>query len=171
MTTAVYTPTFTPVAHVWARMNRRRHMSVEKLRALSNTPLFAGLTGKHLDMMGRITDRVPVDTGTTLMLQGRVATHMSIIIDGSASVMINGTEVAVLRAGDIIGELSMVDNKPASASVVTREASTVWHIARAGFIPLWENNPEMANPILASVVAKLRETNTAAYSTASPTSD
>ena len=142
MTRAVYTPTFTPFptfvpfASTRARTNRRHIMSDQKLQALTNAPLFAGLAPKHLEMVGRITDWVSVKAGTTLMFQDLVATHMSIIIDGSASVMINGTEVAVLRAGDIIGELSMVDNKPASASVITSEASTVWHIAQAGFIPL-----------------------------------
>lgn len=172
MTTAMYPqtfpsfPAFRAFAIARARLDERHILRDQKLEALSNTPLFSTLTAKHLDLIARVTDRVDVKAGTTLMYQGNIATHMSVLIDGTASVVIDGTEVAVLGPGDIVGELSMVDDRPASATVTINEASTVWLIARAGFIPVWDDNPEMANAMLRSVVTKLRNTNVAAYSTA-----
>lgn len=131
----------------------------DKLAALANTTLFSGLSKKHLEMIGRVTDRVDAEQGKVLIRQGQVTTHMAIIINGSATVTVDGAAIATIGAGDVVGELSMTDDQRASATVTLAEPSTIWLIARAGFIPVWEDNPEMSTQMLQSVVAKLRETN------------
>ena len=128
----------------------------EKLEALKKTTLFAGLKKKELEAIGQITDRTPVAAGRKLINEGQVTTHMYVLIDGSATVDVGGNEVATLGPGDVIGELSMIDDKPASASVTVAEDSHVWLIARGGFTPVWDKNPEMSRSILIGVVEKLR---------------
>lgn len=130
-----------------------------KLDALSTTALFSGLSNKHLELIGRVTDRVDVDAGRVLITQGQITTHMSIFITGGATITIDGQEVAQVGPGDVVGELTMVDGGRATASVTVSEDSTVWLVGRAGFIPVWEDNPDMSTPMLLAVVAKLRETN------------
>lgn len=131
----------------------------DKLAALKKTSIFSGLSGKHLELLGRVTDRVNVKAGHMLIMQDQVMTHMSILIEGAAEVEIDGTHIADLGPGDVVGELSMIDDERASAKVTITEDSTLWHIARAGFIPLWEKNPDMSKPMLLAVVQRLRETN------------
>ncbi|MEM7094581.1 MAG: cyclic nucleotide-binding domain-containing protein [Actinomycetota bacterium] len=134
-------------------------MSDGKLEALQNTTLFSGLSSKHLDLIGQVTDKVSVEAGRVLINQGQVTTHMAIIISGGASVSVDDNEVATVGPGDVVGELSMVDGERASATVTVTESSEVWLVGRAGFIPVWEKNEEMSTPMLNAVVAKLRETN------------
>ena len=131
----------------------------EKLDALAQTTLFAGLGKKHLELIGRVTDRVELDEGRMLIHEGQVTTHMAIFISGGAKVVVDDTEVATVGPGDIVGELSMVDDARASATVTTTEPSVVWLIARAGFRPVWEDNPEISRSMLLGVIQKLRETN------------
>ena len=131
----------------------------EKLDALAKTTLFAGLGKKHLELIGRVTDRVELDEGRMLIHEGQVTTHMAIFVSGGAKVVVDDTEVARVGPGDIVGELSMVDDSRASATVTTTEPSVVWLIARAGFRPVWEDNPEMSRSMLLAVIEKLRETN------------
>jgi len=131
----------------------------DKLEALKKISLFSTLSKKHLDLIARVADRVDVAPGTALTQQGRPQPHMAVIIDGSASVTVDGNVVATLGPGDVIGELSLIDNKPASATVTVTEHTTIWNIAKAGFSPVWEKNPEMSTAMLQAVAAKLRETN------------
>lgn len=84
---------------------------------------------------------------------------MAILISGNASVTVDGEQLATLSAGDVIGELSLVDNQPASATVTATEPTSIWNIAKAGFSPVWDKNPELSTAMLQAVVAKLRETN------------
>jgi len=131
----------------------------DKLEALAKTSIFSGLSKKHLELIGRVTDRVTLDPGQVVINQDQVTTHMAIFIDGAAEVSVDGNRVADVAPGDVVGELSMVDGGRASATVTITENSTVWYVGRAGFIPVWEKNPDMSTPMLLAVVSKLRETN------------
>ena len=129
----------------------------DKLEALKQTSIFGALDNKHLEAIGRVTDRVDVKGGRILIHEGRVVTHMYLLIDGSASVKVGDKVVATLSPGAVIGELSMVDDARASATVTIEEDSTVWVIARAGFLPVWEDYPEISHAMLKAVVVRLRE--------------
>ena len=129
----------------------------DKLVALKQTSLFAGLDKKHLKAIGQVTDRVNVPAGRVLLHEGRVVTHMYILISGSASVKLDDKVVATLGPGAVIGELSMVDDAPSSATVTCEEPSTVWLIPRSGFLPVWEDYPEISHEMLKAVVVRLRE--------------
>ena len=131
----------------------------DKLEALKKTAIFADLDKKSLTKIGRVTDRVQAEPGQVLMHEGQVVTHMYIMIDGSASVKVDDNKVADLGPGRVIGELSMVDAKPSSATVTIEEPSNLWLIARSGFVPVWEDNPEMSEAMLRAVVRKLRATD------------
>jgi CRP-like cAMP-binding protein len=84
---------------------------------------------------------------------------MSIIISGHARVDVDDAQVATLGPGDVIGELSMVDGQPSSATVTFIEPSTIFHIARTGFVPVWDKNPDISKEMLLAVVQRLRQTN------------
>lgn len=131
----------------------------DKLAALQRIDLFEDLSKKHLELIGRVTDGVDVEEGRVLINQGQVTTHMAVIVSGSATVTVDGEAVATLGEGEVVGELSMVDGERASASVTVAEPSRVWLIGRAGFLPVWEQNPEMSEPMLRAVVKRLRAAN------------
>ena len=128
----------------------------DKLEALKQTSLFAALDKKHLNAIAKVTDRVNVKAGRVLIHEGQVVTHMYILIEGSASVKLDDTVVATLGPGSVIGELAMVDDAPSSATVTIEEQSVVWLIARAGFLPVWEDYPEISHTMLKAVVKRLR---------------
>lgn len=131
----------------------------EKLEALKQVSLFSTLSKKHLDLIARVADHVEVAPGTELTREGRPQPHMAVIITGGASVTVGGEVLATLGAGDVVGELSLVDDQPASATVTTTEPTSIWNIAKAGFTPVWEKNPELSTAMLQAVVARLRKTN------------
>ena len=85
-----------------------------------------------------------------------VSTGASTAEEIEATVTVDDEVVATLGPGDVVGELSMVDGERASATVTADGDCTIWLIARAGFLPVFESHPEMAVSMLHAVVARLR---------------
>ena len=70
----------------------------------------------------------------TLIAEGQTIDHLYIVVEGVFAVRVaalQGREIAQLRAGEIVGEMSFVDSHPPSASVVALEDSLVLSIPSA----------------------------------------
>ncbi len=64
--------------------------------------------------------------------------------------MVNGQEVllAVLQAGDIFGEMALLDNKPRSASAIVAEAATMLAINKVNFEGMVKAQPQLATRLI-----------------------
>jgi len=70
--------------------------------------------------------------GAILIQQGAPVEQIYILLDGRLSVEIGGgTQVAMLMAGEIVGEVSFVDSRPPLASVVALVPSIVLGISKS----------------------------------------
>ena len=67
-------------------------------------------------------------------------------------------ELARLGSGAIFGEMSMVDEKPRSASVRALCSTRVKCIRRSQFLESFENDPDFAASLLKTLLERLRET-------------
>jgi CRP/FNR family transcriptional regulator, cyclic AMP receptor protein len=79
---------------------------------------------------GAVT-RVP--NRSVLIEEGKPIDHLHFMLDGELSVRVGGregTEVARLLSGEIVGEMSFVDTRPPSASVVATQDSQVLSLER-----------------------------------------
>ena len=99
---------------------------------------------KVLHLMGTLTDQdvewlasqgrprfVPRDT--MVIEQGEPIEALFILLEGRLSVVMagrQGREVAVLYPGEVLGEISFVDARPPSASVVSLEDSHVFVVPK-----------------------------------------
>ena len=112
---------------------------------LAELPLFRGLTDRQLEKLAALLQykRSPAATEIiTIRQPGKVA---YIILEGSVKIHIDqpdGSDVllAILGAGEIVGEMSLADSLGRSATVVTLEPSTFLMMDRATF---WESLQEM----------------------------
>jgi len=74
-----------------------------------------------------------IPTGTTLIEEGRQMELLYILLDGQLSVRLQklgDREVARLQSGEILGELSFLDSRPSSASVVSTSPASVLCVSR-----------------------------------------
>jgi CRP/FNR family cyclic AMP-dependent transcriptional regulator len=65
-------------------------------------------------------------SGTVLIYEGRTIEHIYVVLEGKLSVSVRAMgdkEVAALLAGEIVGEMSFVDARPPSASVIAAQDS------------------------------------------------
>lgn len=75
------------------------------------------LSDSDMDWLAQAGDRLRLPAGAELIVEGRSIAAMYILLEGQMSVRVHQTEVARLSSGEILGELSLIDARPASATV------------------------------------------------------
>ncbi|MEE2829899.1 MAG: cyclic nucleotide-binding domain-containing protein [Myxococcota bacterium] len=73
------------------------------------------------------------DLGEELLREGDRGDSMIVITGGKVEVRRGKTVLAVLQAGETLGEMSLVDPAPRSATVVGLSSGTLIEISRQGF--------------------------------------
>ncbi len=133
----------------------------EKAEALRQVPLFANLSQRHLDLVAREADEVPVEAGAMLARQGGLGHEFLLILDGRARVERDGKTIARLRPGDFFGEMSLIDGEPRSASVVAETPVTLLCIHGRAFNGLIETVPGLHKQLLRTLCERLRAADAA----------
>lgn len=136
----------------------RRGVYVEHLRRVA---LFSGLTKKELERVASAGSEVEVVAGRVLMEQGHSGADAFVVLRGSFNVRRNGRKVATLVAGDIAGELALLDDGPRSASVICAEDGSVLVISRGQFRAVLEEVPALTHKLLAELAGRVRNLDSA----------
>jgi hypothetical protein len=96
--------------------------------------------------------------------EGDPGEEMFIILSGSARVLISGpdgnkVEIALLKAGDIFGEMSLLQGLPRSATIQVLEETTTVAINESNFEYVIIQEPSLAMRIMKSLSERLRRKN------------
>jgi len=134
-----------------------RRPSVEHVR---NVPLFRGCSQKDLEKVVRAGDEISRPAGTTLVREGEPGHDAFIVLDGSVSVHRAGAKVTTLGPGSIVGELSMLDRGPRTATVVCETDCDLFVLGVRQFSGVLEEVPSIAHSLLASLATRIREGQT-----------
>ena len=96
--------------------------------------LFLGiLDDADISWLVKVGSRRQLFRNDVLIREGTVPESIFLVIEGRFSVTmssLNGREIASLSAGEVIGEMSFVDSRPPSASVLACEPSRVLAVPR-----------------------------------------
>lgn len=69
-----------------------------------------------------------ISTRTSIIKEGTRNENLFIVVDGEFSVSKNGLELARLGAGEVLGDMSLLDSRTPSATVTALQESTVFSI-------------------------------------------
>lgn len=130
-----------------------RGVYVEHLRRVA---LFAGLTKKELEQVASAGSEVDVAAGKVLMEQGHSGSDAFIVLKGTFVVRRNGRKVAELNAGDIAGELALLDDGPRSATVECISDGSVLVIESGQFRAVLDDIPTLTHKLLAAMAGRIR---------------
>lgn len=131
-----------------------RNAYLEHLRSI---PLFSACSDKDLKKIAKAGDEVSVPAGHVIVDQGQTGREAFVIVSGSATVRRNGKKVATLGEGAVIGELSLLDHGPRTATVIADTECTLFVIDQRHFVGVIEEVPAIAHKIMASLAAKVRD--------------
>lgn len=127
------------------------------LEHLKNVPLFSSCTNKDLEKIAKASDEVTMSAGQVLVDQGQTGREAFVIMSGSATVKRNGKKVATLGAGAVVGELSLLDHGPRTATVVCDVDTTVLVIDQRHFLGVIDEVPALSHKLLASLAGRIRD--------------
>jgi CRP/FNR family transcriptional regulator, cyclic AMP receptor protein len=147
-----------PIGPVPARSGR---LSTEELtkrfEALASAPMFADIPKRHRQAIARVTYVRTYAPDATLMEEGTPASSFLVILEGSAKVRRGGRTVARLGPGDFIGEISLLDPGPRTATVVATTGVTCLDLAGRDFRRILENQPALVMRLLKGLAHRFRE--------------
>lgn len=103
--------------------------------------ILSQLTDSDAEWLAKAGELVRVQAGTELIAEGAPLDSVFILIDGGLRVSMRKMgDVAELGAGEIVGELSLVDSRPASASVTAIRPSAVLKLSKARLVDKMEHD-------------------------------
>lgn len=122
----------------------------------------SSLSEDERSLFSRYGSKVDVEAGETLIREAVNQPYFYFVLKGMLSVRRtsdDGVEsvVAVISAGESIGEMTMMSNGPASATVVTLEPCHLWRISHEELMKFISENHETGNKILLALLSTVSE--------------
>ncbi len=127
------------------------------LAGLSKVSLFSSCSNKDLEKISKAGDEVVLNAGSTIVDQGQTGREAFVLLKGSATVRRNGKKVATLGPGAVIGELSLLDHGPRTATVVADSDCTMLVISQRQFLGVIDAIPALAHKLLGTLAGRIRE--------------
>jgi CRP-like cAMP-binding protein len=133
----------------------------ETRSVLGRIELFSSiLSPAQLDQLAARSRISDIQAGTVLMAEGDFGASMFAIVSGTLDVRVAGArhanrEVALLGAGEIVGEMSLMTGARRTATVVAADAARVLEIPKPALEYVLRGAPELLDP-LGLVLAKRR---------------
>lgn len=129
---------------------------------LAAIKLFEFLDQDELDELAAAIDSQPLEAEETLFSAGDPGESLYIVESGSVELSIkdhSGQKIVLKLAkeNDIFGEISMLDNRPRSASAVALEACQLFVLDRDDLLLLFQKKPDAGLNMLAAMGEMLRD--------------
>jgi CRP/FNR family transcriptional regulator, cyclic AMP receptor protein len=134
---------------------------LSNLELIRRVPLFAMLTAGQAEAVAEAVIKRRFKRGELVVEQGKKSNALFIILTGRTRVFTSdarGREVilASMQPGDYIGEMSLIDNEPHSASVRAEVQTDVLMLGRLEFARCLPENTSMAYAVMKGLVQRLR---------------
>jgi len=129
---------------------------------LKQIPLFSSLKEEDIVAISRLSVVKTFPKDQIILLEAEDGDTLFVILSGKVKVTTfseHGKEVifSILNEGDFFGDMSLLDGKPRSASVISMDDSKIQLIRRSDFYRLLENHPRIALKLLEEMASRLRK--------------
>ena len=120
---------------------------------LIGIPLFDGLEGIELNIVAKHMNIVKVKEKDVLFKEGDRGDFICFVLDGIVDVIKESAQgshvvIATLRKGRSIGEMSVIDDSPRSATARARSTASLLTLTKRSFDTILSNQPKIGIKIL-----------------------
>ncbi len=111
------------------------------------------------EVFGTYGEFLPIHPNKPIISEGEPQPYLYLILSGEFHIWKmkenDQSHIATLRMGESIGEMSIFDLSPASATVVSDAFAQVWRINYEDFMRFVEDNPGAAVKVLMALITTL----------------
>jgi CRP/FNR family cyclic AMP-dependent transcriptional regulator len=111
---------------------------------LAELPLFSTLSKKERTRVARWADEVDLAEGHHLLHEGAFPYEFYVILEGEVLVTKDGSTLATLGRGEIVGEIAILEHERRTATVVAATPVRVAVLTRRDFDAMRTELPEVA---------------------------
>ncbi|MGV1037248.1 MAG: Crp/Fnr family transcriptional regulator [Candidatus Nanopelagicales bacterium] len=131
---------------------------------LARAPMFSALDAEAAAALRSSMDTVNLSKGQILFHEGDRGERLYIITDGKMKLGHTSTDgresmLAVLGPGELLGELSLFDPGPRTATATALTDVSLMALAHVALRPWLTGRPEVAEALLGALARRLRRTN------------
>ncbi len=140
---------------------------------LSTIPIFEKLSPTDHDVLVTLWQKRLLTQGQVLFRKGETGNSMFVIEKGVIEITVpiekmkKDTRISVLHEGEFLGELSLIDGLPRTATATAMEECELLEMKREDFISFLMQRPAVAIAMTSEIGKRLRATNEQVMSLAS----
>lgn len=134
---------------------------LDRRQLLAGLALFEDLGPREIDELLAITTTRKLDARDTLVRKGDPGDQLFAVVEGSLKAVSSGADgkeivFSLMEPGETIGEISILDAEPRSATVVALEPTVLLGLHRRDLLPFLERNPQVTIRIAGLLARRLR---------------
>jgi CRP-like cAMP-binding protein/putative methionine-R-sulfoxide reductase with GAF domain len=131
---------------------------------LRGLEVFADLSDDLATRLARSSESISVGPGTDIVREGRIPTHLFVILAGIADVWSTGEsgtpeQVTSLQEGDYFGEIGLIEGMPSTATVRSKNEMRLLRLPAAAFLEVVRDSPATIERLLRHATGRLATTH------------
>ncbi len=131
--------------------------SKKHLEGLAGVDLFSACSKRELEKVARAGDEITMTAGTLIVDQGQMGREAFVILDGQVVIKRNKRRVATLGPGDVVGELSLLDHGPRTATAICETDCSLLVIDQRRFLGVLDDVPAISHKLMARLAGRIRD--------------
>jgi HEAT repeat protein len=159
-----------PIQHTQQHTQKEAPMlsSIERIMFLQSVPFFQGMTIEQLRVVAAACEEASFPPGVHIITEGEPSSALYVIVQGQVEITyvppdaLPGnapTHLATLGAHAHIGEMTLFDNQPASASALALTNTSTLKLHREQAQQLCHHYPDLSLALIHVLSQRLREAN------------
>ena len=127
---------------------------------LGQIPIFGGLSEEVLKRIAEVGTVGALPTGAQLISEGEPAHSLFVVYEGEVEICKRGDQgievrLAVLHPGDCLGEMSLIDIQPRSATARALSPAVVFRLGHAEIGKLRGSHPEVYTLLVMNIAREI----------------
>ncbi len=123
---------------------------------LRQVPLFQGMTEHAVGAVADLVQDVEFAEGEALTREGEPGETFYVVVEGRLRVSRGVTVLTEQGPGDFLGEISLIDGRPRTATAIALSPVKTLAIERPAFAALMEGYPAVRHSILMALTERIR---------------
>lgn len=149
-------PASEPLPDTFVGLGESALAPIERMLLLKRVDMFNRLPDELLTELVFLLDESDVAGGETVFAEGESGDAMYIVATGKVRVHAAGHTLNYLSAGEVFGEMALLDPVPRLASVTAVERTRLLRLSQAPFLELLDDRFELAEGIIRILSGHLR---------------
>ncbi len=137
---------------------------------LERADMFRDMSRAEVDVFARYVQAYRAPVGVEVLVEGGRESYMFVVVEGKLNILKNSggeldgkKKIATVRSGKTVGEMSLLDGLPHSATAVVLESAILLLVTKSHFDRLLKEQPEVALRIVHKMATlmslRLRQTS------------